>query len=387
MKPQDLAPARPDAVVSLGAGRLVRDTAFGRRAYKLARLTELGLPVLPGIALSFDCVRDLAEGGPMPALPLDFTGGRLFAVRSSPEDRAWGGAPAIVQVGLCPATLAELSPRVGPHRALALMCGFIQSYAVAVAGLDPEDFEALGRTAGLNPDGYQALIAAKKSLYAELAGAPFPDDPMDQIEGAVRAMARSWNAASARILREARGAPPGAGLGLIVQEHALACGRGHSGSGALQTVDSRTGAPAVTGGFTPAGETSPRPLGLLEEAAPRAYEALLTSARAAALGMGEVFQFDFALCDGRLSILDAVPVRRNARASVRIAVDLANLGAITRGEALLRVDPRNLIEHLHPRSTPPPPATSSPPAWAPARRRDGPPRPHPRSRASRGGAR
>lgn len=110
MKPQDLAPAPADAAISLDAGARVRDTVYGRRAWKLARLGGLGLPALGGFALSFDCVRDLAEGGPMPALPLSFAGGRLLVLRASPEDRAWGGPEAIHDIGLtagrCPTSPA-----------------------------------------------------------------------------------------------------------------------------------------------------------------------------------------------------------------------------------------------------------------------------------------
>jgi pyruvate,orthophosphate dikinase len=361
MKPQEIAPAPLDAVVGLDAGERVRDTAYGRRAWKLARLARLGLPVQPGVALSFDCVRQLADGGPMPALPLDFAGGRLFALRSSPEDRAWGGASAITNIGLTAAALPALARRLGPGTAQALLCRFVQTFAVEVAGLDPEEFEALsvraGRTPGrpeLPPEALAELVAAKKALYAEAAGAPFPEDPMDQLEGAARAMARAWNAASARILRQARGAPADAGLGLVVQEHALPLG-GLSGAGEFQAVDPRSGAPALAGAFIPAGATASIPIagaGSLEARAPETVAALAAAARAAALDLGEAFQLDFALSDGRLAILDAVPVRRNARGSVRIAVDLADMGAITRAEALLRVDPRNLIEHLHPQIDP-----------------------------------
>ncbi len=354
MKPQDLAPAPENAVIGLDAGAAVRDSAFGRRAYKLARLTGLGLPVPPGVALSFDCVRSLAEGGPMPALPLDFADGRLFALRASPERRAWGGASAILNIGLNAANLPGVARRIGETGALALMCRFIQDYAVAVAGLDPERFEALAHApdAGrLDPDGLRGLVAAKRALYAEETGAPFPEDPMDQIEAAARAIARSWNGASARILRESRGAPPDAGLGIIVQDHALGGGDGSgdgggpTGAGQFQAVDSRTGAPALTVTFNP-------PNGAPDALPTATRDTLARCARTAALGLGEAFRFDFALVGGHLTILDAVPVKRNARGSVRIAVDLANIGAITRDEALLRVDPRNLIEHLHPQIDP-----------------------------------
>lgn len=364
MKPQDIAPASPDAAISLDAGSRVRDAVYGRRAWKLARLGALGLPALGGFALSFDCVRDLAEGGPMPALPFGFSGGRLYVLRASPEDRAWGGPAAIFDVGLTESTLPDLVRRLGERRALILASRFVQAYAVAAQGIDPEGFEALAqatlRASGgePGPEAIARLVAAKKALYAEEVGEAFPEDPMDQIEGAARAMARAWTRTPARILREARGAPRDAGLGLVIQEDVLGSGRGVCGSGRFQPVESAGGAPAVEGTFTLEGETWSRPIaasegaGSLETLAPPVIGALKAAGRAAALGLGDVYQFDFALADGRLVILDATPVRRGARASVRIAVDLAKSGAITRNEALLRIDPRNLIEHLHPQIDP-----------------------------------
>jgi pyruvate,orthophosphate dikinase len=364
MKSQEIPPAPADAAISLESGPRVRETVYGRRAWKLARLNALGLPALGGFALSFDCVRRLAEGGPMPALPLAFGGGRLYVLRASPEDRAWGGPSAIFDIGLTQASLPEVARRIGERRALTLASRFVQAYGVAVAGLDPEGFEALSqapRRAGDEPPDLAdlaRLVAARKAHFTEETGAAFPEDPMDQLEGAARAMARAWTRAPARILREARGAPPGAGLGLVIQEDILGAGRSICGAGRFQPADSVTGAPAVQGSFTLDGDSFARPIasaegvGALEAMAPPAVAALKVAARAAALGLGEVYQFDFALADGRLVILDATPVRRNARASVRIAVDLAKSGAITRDEALLRVDPRNLIEHLHPQIDP-----------------------------------
>ena len=76
----------------------------------------------------------------------------------------------------------------------------------------------------------------------------------DQLEGAARAMARAWNAPSARILRQAKGAPEDAGLGLVVQEHgARRSAPASAAPGTCRLVDSRTGAPACVGGFLPQG--------------------------------------------------------------------------------------------------------------------------------------
>lgn len=368
MKPQEITRAAIAPAVSLGAGAVVRIDAYGRRAAKLARLTALGLAVPPGAALSFDCVRALAEGGPVPALPIEPLEGRLLALRASPESRAWGGPAAIVGLGMSPASLPLVERALGAIGARDLYRRFIPTYALAVHGLEPEDFEAVTRRhlgeagaampTALGADALDGLIDAMRAVFAERAEVAFPDDPQAQLAGAARAMAQAWNAASARILRQAKGAPDDGGLGLIVQEFVPGEGPGICGEGSIRFVDPRTGAPACSGSFVPRGaaaagsvseEAGPRTLDAL---CPEAFAELEDSAQRAALGLGEAFVFDFTLRGGRIAILDAVPVRRTARASVRIAVDLVHAGAITREDALLRIEPRNLVEHLHPQIDP-----------------------------------
>jgi pyruvate,orthophosphate dikinase len=210
------------------------------------------------------------------------------------------------------------------------------------------------------------------AFYAEEAGEAFPADASAQVEAAARAMARAWNAPSARILRRASGAPEDAGLGLIVQEVALGLGPGVSGAGYLQAVDERTGAPACAGVFLPQGQGQDARPGLpgvrrltraarlaageeapsLEEISPDTLATLCAAADRAAMGLGDAYRIGFAVENGRVAILEARLVRRNGRAAVRIAVDLAGRGAIDRAQALLRIEPRCLVEHLHPQIDP-----------------------------------
>jgi pyruvate,orthophosphate dikinase len=362
MKPQETIHDPRDPVVALDAGDAVRAETHGRRAATLARLTALGLPVPPGVAIAFPTVAALADGGPMPALPLP--PGTLFALRSSPQERSWGGAVALLNLGAGARSVALLTPRIGATAALHLHIRCVLAFADAVHGIEPELFEALarrrlGEEADPPAEALAPLLGEVLALYEAEAGAPWPQDPMAQIEAAARAMARAWNAPSARILRTAKGAPAAAGLGLVVQHMALGLGHGACGTGHVQLVSSRTGAPELVGDFEPQAQGAPRLAGArrsdpgaLEQLEPAALDALRGTVERADFGLGDRHQAEFAFEDGRLALLDAVPVRRTARAAVRIAVDLANAGAITRGEALLRVEPRSLIEHLHPQIDP-----------------------------------
>lgn len=371
MKPQEIIRDPRDSVISLDSGEAVWRGAYGCRASKLARLMALGLPVPAGVVLSFDAVARLAGGEAMPDLGLDRPPGGLLALRCSPEERDWGGVAALLNVGANDASLEALAGRIGAEAALRLHLGYVTTYGHTVHGIDPEDFEMLARDrirGNPAPDEatLRALLDDMTAFFEEEAGEPWPQDPAVQLEAGARAMARAWNAPTARILRQVRGAPEEAGLGILVQRMVFGVGPGACGSGHIQIVDGRTGRPMLEGAFRPQGQgaggflgapaalpmTAPEGGSSLEAAAPEALAQLREAARQATIGLGDAYRLEFALESGRVAVLDAVPVRRTGRGAVRIAVDLAKAGAITRHEALLRVEPRSLIEHLHPQIDP-----------------------------------
>ncbi len=352
MKAVTVDQGESDAVVGFDDAQ-VRPERHGARAAKLARLVGLGLPVPPGLALSFHAVPRFAASGAAPAVPDNWW---PVALRSSPMERDWGGPPAILALG-AGAGRVGLTARIGLAASLELERQSIIGFATRIAALDSEPFEAErpARCAEALAD----RVAALKEIYAAGAGQPFPEDPDTQLAAAIAAMARAWGTSSARILRSAKGAPEDAGLGLVVQAMAVGIGPVPSGTGRMQAVDSRTGAPAAEGWFVPdalgpEARAARQQRALtdgpesLETLAPEALTSLRSAAGRATFGCGEAMAFDFALEAGHLAILDALPAARDARASIRIAVDLAETGAIRREDALLRIEPRNLVEHLHP---------------------------------------
>jgi pyruvate,orthophosphate dikinase len=177
----------------------------------------------------------------------------------------------------------------------------------------------------------------------------------------LKSMARAWDGTSARLLRQAKGAPADAGLGLVVQQMALGVGRGECGSGVLQLVDSDTGLPQITGRYLSQSqgraaveenaaslylERDPRGLSL-EEIEPEAFQQLKEHCALMRVKLRAEMQVEFAIENGRVHILDGVRVARSSRAAVRIAVRLAEDKIISRAEALMRVEPRTLNELLH----------------------------------------
>ncbi|MCL7465132.1 putative PEP-binding protein [Phaeovulum sp. NW3] len=337
--------------VELTPAAEVSTARHGWRAKCLQRLIRLDLPVPRTVALPVETVRAIAAGQ-MPdtqAIAAVFGPGLLVSVRSSPENPEWGGPGTVLNVGMNDAMHARLTQTHGAEAADALYLRFVQSYATHVARLDPDMFTAR--------PGPHALAAALAAYQAETDEA-FPQSPARQLAEVLRSMARAWEGTTARLLRQAKGAPSEATLGLLVQDMALAIGPGLSGSGTMQFVDSVTGSPQIIGRFR--GQSQGRNAAVatlyltrdargisLEETAPEVFAELTRYGAACRVKLREEMQLEFAVSDGRVSVIDAVRVQRSSRAAVKIAVALASDGVITREEALLRVEPRALSELLH----------------------------------------
>ena len=334
----------------------IKNETHGGRAKCLQRLVRLELPVPTTVALSFSAVQRIGQGlmPDVAAVVAVMPKGALMCVRPSSQDPDWGGPGAVLNIGINNQRFEELCETIGEQAAAALYTRFVQSYAVNVARLDPDMFD------DVSGDGRSALAQSLHAYEVETEE-QFPQDPAVQLAAVLRSMARAWDGTSARLLRESKGAPADAGLGLIVQQMAFGVGRSQCGSGVLQLVDSETGLQQVTGRYLSqsqgrdALEGDANSLYLtrdprgpsLEELAPQAFQELLAHAALMRRKLRAEMQVEFVIEDGKLHILDGVRVARSSRAAVRIAVALAEEGIITREEALMRVEPRTLSELLH----------------------------------------
>ncbi len=331
----------------------------GGRAKCLQRLIRLDMPVPPTVVLDFGAVHGLSTGD-MPDLDamLAYFGPEpLLSVRPSSEDPDWGGPGAILNIGMNEALHAKLVLSHGEAAANALYLRFIQAYAVHVARADPDEFEPAGLPTA------EALARALAAYEAE-TDEPFPQDVREQLGEVLRSMARAWEGTTARLLREAKGAPADAGLGLVVQKMALGVGKGISGSGVIQFVDAATGTPEIRGRYMCQAQgrdaltakdgngdilylkDDPRGRSI-EGVLPQVWDDLMRYGELSRKRLREEMQIEFTVENERLYILDAVRVPRSPRANLRIAVALAKDGIISQDEAVLRVPPGSLSELLH----------------------------------------
>ncbi len=278
----------------------------------------------------------------------------LLCVRPSSEDPDWGGPGAVLNIGMNDARYVDLCERLGKSAAAQIYLRFVQAYAIHVARLDPDLFEDIEKS------GQEGLSEALRA-YEDEAEEEFPQDPSVQLAAVLRSMARAWEGTTARLLRQAKGAPADAGLGLVVQDMVFGIGTGESGSGVIQLVNSTTGEPQLTGRYLSqsqgrdALEEGAKALFLevdargpsLEELAPDAFSALKKHTALMREKLREEMQAEFAVENGQVHVLDGVRVARSAQAAVKIAVALANDKIISREEALMRIEPRALNEMLH----------------------------------------
>ena len=342
----EITPTAPIAVKS-----------HGNRAKCLQRLVRLDLPVPQTAALSFRTVRDIAAGH-MPdteALIALFGETPLVSVRPSSQDPDWGGPGAILNIGMNADTHTSLTASHGESAANTLYMRFIESYAVHVARLDPEAFEVTE----ISAHALKEMLTAYEAETDE----EFPQNPAQQLSEVLRSMARAWEGTTARLLRQAKGAPADAGLGLVVQSMVFGIGAEgeESGSGVMQFVSSQTGQPQITGRYLSQSQgrealTAEKealyitrdPRGpSFEERCPGPFADLQKHGEICRKRLREEMQIEFTVDGGVLHILDAVRVQRSSRAAIRIAVALAEDEMIRREDAILRIEPRALNELLH----------------------------------------
>ena len=381
--PHMLIPNETDGIARIQPDAGVGSWAHGERAADLQRLVDLGLPCPVTIALSCAKVHEIAEGlrfNPAGVVN-EFGPDPLMSVQPSSGQRSWGGPRAFHDVGLNAATHARMARLLGRERADRRRLAFILRYATDVACLDAESFETASRAA--DP------VATALAIYADEAAEPFPEDAGLQLSRVLSSMAKAWEGVTARLLRHAQGAPLDAGLGLLVQDNGWAMTRGEIALIQARMFDPVTGRQRINGQVrirgrqardtapdpakdTPKdtgkdtdhspGQTGARITGTAEEGletgfrdrAPDAFYEIAGVLETGRGGFREDRDYDMALTDRGLLVLDARPAASSARVALNNAIALVEAGVISRDDALLRIAPPALAGFLHPQVTPDP---------------------------------
>jgi pyruvate, orthophosphate dikinase len=362
---------------------------LGGKGANLAEMTSvLGLPVPPGFTITTEACRAYLAGG-MPAGLLDEVRahlGRLEAAMGrglgAPDDplllSVRSGGPfsmpgmmdTVLNLGLTDASVEGLARATGDERfAYDSYRRLIGTYARVVLGLPAEPFdgalEDAKRAAGarydaaLPADKMRALVATYQALVADLAGQPFPQDGRVQLERAIEAVFRSWNAPRATAYRKRERIPHDLGTAVNVQAMVFGNRDDRSGTGVGFTRDPATGAAGAYGDFllnaqgedVVAGIRNPEPLAALGERFPEIHRELLGIFHRLEVHYRDMLDTEFTIEQGKLWMLQTRVGKRTGLAAVRMAVAMTEDPHIrlTQEETVLRVKPVHLDQLLHPR--------------------------------------
>ncbi len=392
----------PRRVYSFGAGRAdgragMRELLGGKGA-NLAEMSRLGIPVPPGFTISTaECAAFDRAGGRLsrplqadmkaalakvektmgarfgdPANPL------LVSVRSGARVSMPGMMDTVLNLGLNDRTVRGLATLADERFAFDSYRRFIQMYGDVVLGVPHSRFEsrledlkhARGATLDtqLRAEDWQELIASYLEVVAEFTGRAFPQDPAEQLQGAVGAVFRSWTNERANRYRRIHGIPEDWGTAVNVQAMVFGNMGDDCATGVAFTRDPSTGEKHFYGEYLKnaqgedvvAGIRTPQPINAasraadtaelptLEEEMPRPYRELVAVYKRLEKHYRDMQDIEFTIQRGKLWMLQTRSGKRTVQAAVRIAVDMAKERLISRAEAVGRVDPTSLDQLLHP---------------------------------------
>ncbi|MGV3455563.1 pyruvate, phosphate dikinase [Sphingomonas sp.] len=372
---------------------------LGGKGANLDGMASIGLPVPPGFTISTPvCALYYDNGESFPdslkaevatgITHIESVTGKAFgdaadpllvSVRSGARVSMPGMMDTVLNLGLNDATVVGLAETSGDARfAWDSYRRFIQMYSDVVLELDHGRFEEALEIAKedrgyfldteMTADDWRKLVEEYKAIVVELWGKPFPQDVHDQLWGAIGAVFGSWQSERAKVYRRLNDIPGDWGTAVNVQAMVFGNMGDTSATGVAFTRDPATGENAYYGEFlinaqgedVVAGIRTPqylsraarekagaKPLSM-EEAMPEAYAELARVFDQLERHYRDMQDIEFTVERGKLWMLQTRSGKRTAKAALKIAVDMANEGLITREEAILRVDPSALDQLLHP---------------------------------------
>lgn len=389
-------------VYSFGGGTADGDASMknllGGKGANLAEMAKLGLPVPPGFTLSTgvcNAYYDLERAYPSSLMAqveaalaqLEGISGKKFgnpenpllvSVRSGARASMPGMMDTVLNLGLNAETAKGLALKAGERFAYDSYRRFIQMYSNVVLGTAHDTFEYIlddykeaheySLDTEMTADDWKTIIGQYKRAVEMELGKPFPEDPKEQLWGAIGAVFGSWMNDRAILYRKLNDIPTEWGTAVTVQSMVFGNLGETSATGVAFTRDPSTGGNHFYGEFlinaqgedVVAGIRTPAPISRhradelgsddapLEEAMPAVYQELIAVAAKLEGHYRDMQDLEFTVEDGRLYMLQTRSGKRTAAAALKIAIDMAREGVLTREEAVLRLEPGQLDQLLHP---------------------------------------
>jgi pyruvate,orthophosphate dikinase len=360
---------------------------LGGKGANLAEMTGLGMPVPQGFTISTEActqyyeddeqinediraeileyVKKLEEimgkkfGDPANTL--------LVSVRSGARASMPGMMDTILNLGLNETVVASFAEKTGnPRFAYDSYRRFIQMYSDVVMEVGKKYFEELidkmKRDRGveldteLTADDLKELAEQFKTEYKNKIGEPFPEDPVDQLFGAIKAVFRSWNNDRAIYYRRMNDIPASWGTAVNVQAMVFGNMGDTSGTGVAFSRDPATGESGLYGEYlmnaqgedVVAGVRTPQSIAQLKDQNPAVYDQFVDIVQTLEDHYRDMQDMEFTIEEGKLFMLQTRNGKRTAAAAVKIACDLVDEGKRTEQEAVAMIDPKQLDALLHP---------------------------------------
>lgn len=358
----------------------------GGKGANLAEMVELNIPVPAGFTITTEVCNEFYNNNQqwpaglreqlqenlvkveeaMGAKFGDTNNPLLLSVRSGARVSMPGMMDTVLNLGLNDRTVQGLiaksnNPRFGwdSYRR------FIQMYADVVMGVEHQLFEAVltgmrekrgvESDSDLTAEDLQQVVEQYKAIVVDSAGKMFPDDPMEQLEGAINAVFLSWNNPRAIRYRQMNDIPGDWGTAVNVQAMVFGNMGPNSGTGVAFTRNPSTGENEFYGEYlmdaqgedVVAGIRTPQPISTLAETKPHIYQQLVDIYKLLESHYKDMQDIEFTIQEDKLYMLQTRSGKRTAAAAVKIAVDMYKEGLIDKKTAVMRVDPKQLDQLLH----------------------------------------
>ena len=360
---------------------------LGGKGANLAEMTNIGLPVPQGFTISTEACTQYYEDGrkindeiqaqimehieKMEAITGkkfgDLENPLLVSVRSGARASMPGMMDTILNLGLNEDVVNVIAEKSNnPRWAWDCYRRFIQMYSDVVMEVGKKYFEQLidemkekkgvTQDVELNAEDLKELAGQFKAEYKSKIGSDFPNDPKEQLMGAIKAVFRSWDNPRANVYRRDNDIPYSWGTAVNVQAMAFGNMGDDCGTGVAITRDPATGEKHLMGEFLTnaqgedvvAGVRTPMPIAQMAEKFPEAFEQFQKVCKLLEDHYRDMQDMEFTVEHGKLYMLQTRNGKRTAKAALKIACDLVDEGMISEQEAVMMIDPRNLDTLLHP---------------------------------------
>jgi pyruvate,orthophosphate dikinase len=360
---------------------------LGGKGANLAEMTRVGLPVPPGFSVTTAACNAYLEAGEQfpagcwdqelealkaveKATGKDFgsaTNPLLVSCRSGAKFSMPGMMDTVLNIGMTDEVVAGMIKLTGDERfVMDSYRRLIQMFGSVVMNVDDEPFEevlaearqkaGVKTDAELNAAQWKEIVAKFKKIFKEETGQDFPQDPQIQIKLATEAVFKSWNGRRARDYRNAANIPHNLGTAVNIQTMVFGNMGNNSGTGVAFTRDPATGENVLYGDYlinaqgedVVAGIRNTEPIAKLGEEMPKVYQEFTAICDKLEHHYKDMQDMEFTIEQGKLWMLQTRDGKRTAKSAIKIAVDMANEGLITKEQAVLRVSPEQVDTMLHP---------------------------------------